>query len=289
MNFRQLEYFVTIAEESSISRAARKLYMTQPPLSNSMRELEEELNCVLFERGSRSIRLTDEGRLLYERARSILQLGEATKEDIQRLSDQKSGKIRLGIISSLASTLGSDIIAGFNRVYPWISFELIEGNTYELLEGLRNSTISAALIRTPYQVTGFETVNLASERMLAVSSEEYYIAERIDLKQLKDKPLMVYRRWQSIVSEELSKKKINREFEVVADDARTVLSLAQKGMGIGIVPSSALTYSDKVSAMEIADLNISSDVNLLYDGGIYMAKTLELFVEYVKLEYCTAK
>lgn len=289
MNFKQLEYFVTIAEEGSISRAARKLFMTQPPLSNSMKELEEELNCVLFERGSRNIRLTDEGRLLYERARSILQLGEVTKEDIQRLSDQKSGKIRLGIISSLASTLGSDIIAAFHRVYPGISFELIEGNTYELLEGLRNSTISAALIRTPYQETGFETINLTSERMLAVSSEEYYMAERIDLKQLKDKPLMVYRRWQSIVSEEFSKKRICKEFEVVADDARTVMSLAQKGMGIGIVPSSALTYSDKVLTMEIADLNISSDVNLLYDGGIYMAKTLELFVEYVKLNYCTKR
>ena len=289
MNFKQLEYFVAIAEEGSISRAAKKLFMTQPPLSNSMRELEQELNCVLFERGPRNIRLTDEGRLLYERARSMLQLSEVTREDIRRLSDQESGKIRLGIISSLASTLGSDIIAGFSRKYPRISFELIEGNTYELLESLKNSTISAALIRTPYQGSSLETLPITSERMLAVSNEEYFISDKINLKQLKDRPLMVYRRWQSIVSEEFARKKISKEFEVLADDARTVMSLAEKGMGIGIIPSSAVTYSDKIRVMEISDMETSSDVNLLYDSGIYMTKTLELFVEYVKLNYCIRK
>ena len=81
MNFKQLEYFVAVADAGSISSAARSLHISQPPLSTQMHLLEEELGQSLFERGSRSIKLTDAGRFFYERAQSILDMAEGTRKE----------------------------------------------------------------------------------------------------------------------------------------------------------------------------------------------------------------
>ena len=82
MDLKQLLYFVTISDEGNISNAAKKLYLTQPPLSYQMKLLEDELNCTLFERGTRNIKLTDEGQLLYQRAKDILDLTSITKDEL---------------------------------------------------------------------------------------------------------------------------------------------------------------------------------------------------------------
>ena len=74
MDLKQLKYFVTVAEEGTISAAAKKLFMSQPPLSTQMKLLEQELGCPLFERGQKHIRLTDTGKLLYDRAQNILKM-----------------------------------------------------------------------------------------------------------------------------------------------------------------------------------------------------------------------
>ena len=76
MDLRQLRYYVTIVEEKSISAAAKKLYVSQPPLSMQLQQLEQELGCVLLERGPRRVRMTEAGRLLYERATALLRLAE---------------------------------------------------------------------------------------------------------------------------------------------------------------------------------------------------------------------
>ena len=80
MDLKRLYYFVTVVNEGNISHAAKKLHMSQPPLSTQMRLLEKELSCTLFERGSRQIRLTEAGKLLYERALTMLELSNQTKK-----------------------------------------------------------------------------------------------------------------------------------------------------------------------------------------------------------------
>ena len=107
MNLKQMEYFTAIVSEGSISGAARALHVSQPPLSAQMRLLEEELGATLFERGSRSIQLTEAGRLFYARAQSILDLTSGAKKDIERLGQGLLGTLRLGMISSVESLSSS--------------------------------------------------------------------------------------------------------------------------------------------------------------------------------------
>ena len=102
MDFHQLQYFVAIAESGSITAAAKKLFLSQPPLSMQMKRLEKELGCVLFLRGAREVQLTEAGKLLYTRAKSMLELRRITEEELAVCSEQTSGTIRLELFHRLA-------------------------------------------------------------------------------------------------------------------------------------------------------------------------------------------
>ena len=100
MDIRQLQYFTAVVENGTISEAARKLHISQPPLSTQIKALESECGVTLFERGARHITLTEAGRLLYRHAVQILSLEKAAEAEMQNLRTGKQGSIRIGLISS---------------------------------------------------------------------------------------------------------------------------------------------------------------------------------------------
>ena len=137
MELKQLSYFVAVVEEGSFSAAARKLFMSQPPITTQVKALEEELGCTLLVRGTRAVRPTEEGRLLYDRARLMLEMRRSVTEEIEARSISGGGTLRLGVVSSVASSLLPGWLSGFHALNPKVRLELYEDNTYELLEKLR--------------------------------------------------------------------------------------------------------------------------------------------------------
>ena len=150
MDFKQLLYFTTVVDEGTISAAARKLHMTQPPLSTQLRLLEDEVGCLLFERGPRSIRLTDAGRIMYDRAVLLLRMSSQLTDELDACTRGSHGTLRIGIISSVGSTLCCDWFRGFLEKYPDVGFEVSEANTYQLLEKLQDGVLELAIVRTPF-------------------------------------------------------------------------------------------------------------------------------------------
>ena len=113
MNIKQLQYFVTIVENGTITAAAKKLGISQPPLSAQMKLLEEELGVTLMERGARQVRLTDAGRILYRRAVSIVELTDTTLKELTDFRSGISGVLRLGTVSSCGIGLLKSKMAAF--------------------------------------------------------------------------------------------------------------------------------------------------------------------------------
>ena len=135
MDLRALRYFVTVAEELNITRAAEKLNMSQPPLSNQMKALEEELGTQLFIRGKRHLTLTDAGTVLYRRAQQLLELSEQTQEEVRSL-EGLAGKLNIGLVEGRAPYLLARWIAGFRMEFPQVSFSLWNGSGDEVMERL---------------------------------------------------------------------------------------------------------------------------------------------------------
>ena len=134
MDLRQLEYFIAIADAGTFQAAARRLHMTQPPLSTQIRLLEEEVGTPLFLRGPRQVTLTGAGKLLYSRASTLLELQKNTVQELLDYTEGNKGVLRFGIASSANGELLTRMILPFSKKYPGIRFELTESNTYRLLE-----------------------------------------------------------------------------------------------------------------------------------------------------------
>ena len=154
MNLKQLEYFVAIAEEQQITAAARRLHISQPPLSYELATLERELGCTLVKRGPRRATLTSAGALLYERALSVLALVRATEREVSAFGKGLAGTLSIGMISSCGGMVPTDEMQAFRDDYPDVSFEVHEGNTFQVLEMLERGIIDVGVVRTPFKADG---------------------------------------------------------------------------------------------------------------------------------------
>ena len=150
MEIRQLEYFREIATTGSINEAARRLNMSQPPLSYQMKQLEAELNVTLFERTRTGVTLTEAGKLLYERAENLLNFVSSTRQEVA-----EAGKKRVLRIGMTPTTVGTmmPFISEFARKNPDVNFEVHDGITYTLYNYLMDGIVDVAVVRTPIGIT----------------------------------------------------------------------------------------------------------------------------------------
>lgn len=274
MDFHQLQYFVAIVESGSITAAAKKLFLSQPPLSMQMKQLEKELGCILFLRGAREIQLTEAGKLLYNRAKSLLELRRVTEEELAACADGTSGTIRLGMISSVGSSLLPQWLAVFHTKHPDIRFSVYEADTYQILEKLHQDRIEMALVRSPFSAEGIQRIPLRSESLIAVGHCSFFAdATSISLQQLAEQPLIVYRRWENILNQKFRTLGITPSYFCVNEDARTTVYWADAGLGIGIIPQSAcsLRHNPETIMVPIADAMPDTTIFMVRREQAYMA------------------
>ncbi|CDA61372.1 transcriptional regulator LysR family [Clostridium sp. CAG:169] len=244
MDIRQLLYFTTIAEEGSISAAAKKLHLSQPPLSYQMKLLEEELHLPLIERSARGIALTEAGRVLYKRAQGILELSELTRKEMLAMASGFTGTLHIGTVSSSGASLLGWRIPAFYQKYPQIGFAIHEGNTFELMEMLESGLIELAIVRTPFHNDQLNCLYLSPEPMIAAGAASFFPAgmpsgQPISLELLGHAPVILYRRFEKILLSLCEQKGITPQVFCIADDARTTLMWAEAGLGVAVVPQSA--------------------------------------------------
>lgn len=301
MNLKQLLYFTALAEEGNITKAAKKLHMSQPPLSFQLKLLEEETQTLLFERGSRKIILTEAGKILYKRAKVILDMEKNTLKEIKDLKNGFSGTLSIGTVSSSGAVLLHKRMSLFHKTYPNIKFEIHEGNTFELLELLNSGVIELAIVRTPFNTADYKCTYLEKEPMAAVGNKiflnnagnkallndiENTVSEKntISLKDLKDVPLIIYRRFENLLSQQF--KENNTAFSVFCknDDARTSLLWANAGLGVAIVPFSAIKIFDfpNLTYKIIDDEKLYTQVCAIYHKNKFLSSAGKSFIENFK-------
>lgn len=279
MEIKQLEYFRAIVEAGTISGAARELHMTQPPLSYQIKMMEEELKVSLFLRGTKRITLTEAGKTLYEQAEKILTLTELTKSEV--LKSSQATTLHIGMTPSTVSMM-SNYLQQFAKRYPQIRFDIHEGSTFTLKEQMENQQVDITTLRTPIALSGCEVKSLAKERLLAMAIPEYPLFEgktSVSLHELMDQPLILSRRYQKYMLSVFEKAGVTQNIYCACEDARTALIIAEKGLGIAILPASMLKQSEKLKAWEIKDADLATEILLVWRKGrvaVEVKKFLEM-------------
>ena len=159
MDIRVLNYFVTIVQTKSISNAADALHVTQPTLSRQIKELEDELDTILFHRGSREIQLTDDGQYLYNRAIEILALVEKTENNIRK-SDGIAGDIYIGAAESQSLDIVARAIKTLTEQYPDIRVHIRSGNADDILEHLNRGVYDLGITIGSYDIKKYNHLAL---------------------------------------------------------------------------------------------------------------------------------
>ena len=282
MNLEQLDCLIAVVEEGSISAGARRLNLTQPPVSLQLQRLEAECGVRLLDRGSRRVRLTEAGKSLYDTAKRIQSLTLADREDMKNFQLGKKGSLHLGMISSGSGRKFFQGVRYFLQKYPEISFQLYEGNTYQLLDALERETVDLAVIRTPFSRIRVEGKVLCREPFCAVGSRDLFPAvlpEAFALKDLQELSLLVYRRWEGIIQEVCRKQGFSLYFRCLTDDARSCLQWAQAGLGLALVPESVISLSHGLTAVPIREEQLDSQVCLVRKKGRPLHESARLFWE----------
>jgi DNA-binding transcriptional LysR family regulator len=285
MDIKQLTYFIAIVEEGNITSAANKLHMAQPPLSNQLKLLEDELGTKLLERGARKIKLTDAGEILYKRAKHIVEITNSAAKEVEEFGKGIQGTLKLGTISSSGAALLSDRIINFNRKYPNVKFEIYEGNTYEMIEMINSGIIEVGIVRTPFNTKDFECLFLETEPMVAVMSSDYKFKSdnyKIRLGDLKDMPLIIYRRFEKIILGEFQSIGFEPNVFCINDDARTTILWAKAGLGIGIVPYSAIKFelSNNIRYKIIEEDALRTRIAAIWIKKRYLSISAKKFLEF---------
>ncbi len=249
MELRHIRYFVAVAEEGHITRAAEKLGIQQPPLSQQIRALETELDVQLFRRLPRGVALTDAGRTFLEDAQKILAHVEHARTATQRTARGEQGHIVVGFTSSVPfHPLFPAVFRSFRETTPLVSVRLEESGTGGLVNGLINETIDAAFIRSPVaDGNGLAVHPLAEEAMFVALPAEHPLARKdkgaIDLQALAGDSFVLYRRtvgpglFDAIITA-CNNAGFTPDIAQEAPRFTSTLNLVAAGLGISIVPES---------------------------------------------------
>jgi len=235
VELRTLQYFLVVAREENITKAAALLHVTQPTLSRQMMQLEEELGVKLFIRSSHSIILTEQGMLLKRRARELVSLADKTK---QELAQQQilSGEVAIGSGEYRSSVLLAKILAQFHEQHPQVRYELFSGNSDDIKERIERGLLDIGFLLEPVDVSRYEFVRVpVREEWGVLVSEDSELAQKstISPQDLADKPLLFSRR-------DLVKRELMNWFGPYADELNIVACgnlpfnlsmLVQQGMG----------------------------------------------------------
>ncbi len=250
MELRHLRYFIAVAEEGHITRAAERLGMQQPPLSQQIRQLERELDVQLFRRKPRGVELTDAGTAFLERARAILDEVDRAFSTARRTARGEQGRVVVGFTGSAPfHPFVPRVIRAFREMYPLVSLVLEESGSSELVQGLHNDNIDAAFIRSPVaDVVGLVVRPLLEEDMLVALPAGHALAQNADdealpLSALANEIFILYKRpggpglYDTIITACRGagfSPRVGQE----APRIISTLNLVAAGLGVSVVPES---------------------------------------------------
>lgn len=178
MESKHLKHFVAVAQHGHFTRAAKALHIAQPALSISIKKLEQNLGVELFRREDRQVSLTDEGKVLYEHAKRILQQLEDAQLAINELKGLEKGEVRLGAPSMMGSYFFPQILMAFNSRYPNLKLTLVDAGTRDIRKMLLNGELDIGMIDDVNVPDDLDTDHLLQVEMLAVVAKEHPFAKQ---------------------------------------------------------------------------------------------------------------
>ncbi len=289
MKLRQLEYFCAVAEEKSISAAARTLHVAQPPISRQIAQLEEELGVQLFLRGSKGMELTDAGRSLYRQTRQVFQDLHRVEDSVRSVGLGLSGRIRLGVIYS-AVPYALRYVERYHRAYPQVELYIRLGSPQELLEALNRGELHALFLRTAArEPSGLQERILgedALELIMRADADPAPELSEVPIERLEGVPMCLLRSddlwsYNDFLVQECQRSGFTPNVVCHCYDTPMAMQMVLSGFGLSFLPRSILSTHPgaPLKAKPVRGLAIRSYAVLAWSSEMPGAPCVQRFVE----------
>lgn len=269
MELRHLRYFVAVAECKSFNTAAKRLFISQPPLSRQIKQLEEEMGIELINRSQRPLQLTEAGEFVYEHAVQILAKADNLKSMTARMANFDK-TISIGFVSSILSGFLPKVIGSFRAHYPNVQVKLHELNSFEQTEALKEGVIDVGYGRLRLEDTSVRRILLRKEKIVAAVPSSHHLANnpkrKLALSELVNEPLLLYPRkprpsFMDQILELFEQRQFTPKFYKEVRELQVVLGLVAAGEGVALVPETVNhVRSTEIQYMSFVDEQITSPV-----------------------------
>ncbi|MBE9598150.1 LysR family transcriptional regulator [Pedobacter sp. MC2016-24] len=273
MELRHLLYFKTVAEELHFRKAALKLFISQPPLSRQIRELEEELGARLFERNNKQVSMTPAGHYFKKRVDAIFSILTESKQMVKELHDNLSGELRIGYISSTYHPHLMDTLQEMRNVFPFLTVKLFEIPTIKQVKALEDGKLDIGIMRAPVHSEKLEVLTLFHDPFIVVFPENTpAVKYQSNLgKYLSSQPFIFFNRDYAPVYYEKLIEVCQRlgfipEITHEANNVHSILRLVAHGAGVSILPRTVRDHFPNLSLkyLELPGLSETTEVVLAH-------------------------
>ncbi|MBN3526415.1 LysR family transcriptional regulator [Paenibacillus apiarius] len=292
MDIKQLHYFVTVADQLSYSKAAQKLHISQPSLSNAIKNLEHEVGSPLLERSTRKIELTDAGNVLYQKSIRLLSQMNILKKEMEEVKLTGSGELVIGMIESVRQWVPK-VIREYQGRFPSIHIKLMEVLSRKaVVDSLRKYHTHLIITNQCIHADDIESIPLYDEKLVLVLHRDHALSrkESITFKELEREPFIIsmegfQTREDILKAFALEQASPNIKFEI--ERFETALTLVRENLGVAIIPENYLVEPKGVSIVRktMDSPALERTVYLTFMKNRYLAPAVQCFLEDIQRNF----
>jgi len=284
MEIHQLRYFVAVADEGSFSRAAAKVRVAQPSLSQQIQKLEADMGQPLFDRLPRSVVLTEAGRCFIDYARQILAtIGDARRR-VGELKGKVAGAVAVGAIPTIAPYVLPGLIGRFQKRYPEVTLEIVEDVTDGVANRVEAGELDVAFVSTCHQSPTIQRQYLGKEPLLALVPKRHPLAKKtqVTLDDLKSQRFLLLHEMHCLsrqVNQLLAARRVRPDLALAGSQLGTIANMVAAGIGVSIVPQMMLKHQviPGCVSLSFAPPVPERELNLLYNPLRFQSKAAAAF------------
>jgi DNA-binding transcriptional LysR family regulator len=292
MYLEQLRFFHSVAELGSFTAAARELHLTQPAVSNQIRNLEEDIGQQVFERRGRSVHLTRAGEVLYTHTRRIFQQIHEARLILDDLKSLQSGRLHLGTVDVMSIYVLPQIFRVFHNSYPRVEVSIEVDNSTNLSYGVRDGRYDLGFVTLPLRVDNLESIPVYRDVMKAIAPAGHPLAGKksVSMKDLVSTTMIVYKRGsitRSILEDIFRSQGVELVPDMEIDRPEAMKKLVEAGLGVSIMPEMSIAREVEEGSLVIlptGKIRFERQLGLIYRQGQVFSPSVSAFLSILRQE-----
>ncbi|AOZ93129.1 cidABC operon transcriptional activator CidR [Paenibacillus crassostreae] len=289
MDIRHLQYFMEVAHHKSFTKAAESLFITQPTISKTIKNIEEELQIVLFDRSSKKIELTDAGRIMYEQGRHIVKSFHNLSSELQDLQNLKKGHIRIGLPPMVGSSFFPEVIGQFHKEYPDVTIQIFEDGAKKVELDVESGLLDIGVTVLPTDDELFHSFSFVQEKLMLIVHHTHALANKQDvsLSELEDESFVLFRE-DFAMHDRIIKECVRLGFQphVVYESSQwdLISGMVAANLGIALLPETICREVDhaKIQIIPLVNPTIPWQLGMIWRKERYQSFAAQEWIQFTQ-------